>query len=155
MSSATNPTSVITTISNGMCFTSHGGIYNNNDVTFYQLRDDKNGQTAWIDSFYLSIEPMDHCNASAVLKGLNYHVPDGPPADCVAYGRTYTHGEQATVDGAACTCDDGVLTCSLSGQHCFSDGLVFQHGTSFDITGHGTCTCSHGTLNCGGLPVGK
>lgn len=40
--SASNPSSVVTTLGNGVCFQTHGGIYHENSLTYYELVD--NGQ---------------------------------------------------------------------------------------------------------------
>lgn len=42
--SASNPASTIGALANGACFTSNGGIYHGNGDTYYELKDDRNGQ---------------------------------------------------------------------------------------------------------------
>ncbi|KAH3816093.1 uncharacterized protein LOC127881950 [Dreissena polymorpha] len=144
----TDPTTVLGTLSNGACFTSLGGIYHKNDVTFYQLRDNNNGQTAWVDSFFLNAETTAHCNRSATITSLGYHIPRSPPAVCVAYGQSYNHGDKARIDGAFCTCDDGLFACSMEAHHCFTGGIVYHHGTTFHIDGRGDCSCLSQTIKC-------
>ncbi|XP_060563938.1 uncharacterized protein LOC132723283 [Ruditapes philippinarum] len=146
-----NLASTIGTLANGACFTSSGGIYHSNGDTYYELKDDSNGQIAWVDSFYLSISPADQC-ASAHATKQAHHIPNGQALDCVTFGVTYTHGQDFTVHGLQCTCDDGAAICSFTGHNCFVDGLVYQHGSAFSISGRGSCTCSQGSVQCN---VGK
>ncbi|KAL4226030.1 hypothetical protein ACF0H5_014017 [Mactra antiquata] len=147
VSDPANPSTTISQLRNGDCFTSNGGLYHSGDVTWYELKDDRNGLTAWVDSFYLEIVSTTKCS-SAHASGQSHHTPDGSPLHCEAYGHAYTHGQVFTLHGMSCICDDGALLCSFTGTNCYENGIVYSHGSSFDITGRGTCSCNQGNVQC-------
>ncbi|KAL4226010.1 Carboxylesterase 5A [Mactra antiquata] len=88
VSDPANPSTTIAQLRNGDCFTTNGGLYHSGDVTWYELKDDRNGLTAWVDSFYLEIVSSTKCSSGHASSQSN-HTSSGSPLHCEAFGQQF------------------------------------------------------------------